>query len=52
MQKNKKNRLTNSKILEILNVGEGNLSGIDAEKIKNILTKFSSISYKIWNGKS
>ena len=52
MQKNKKTRLTNSEILEILNSGGGNLSAKDAEKIKNILTKFSLISYEIWNGKS
>lgn len=52
MQKNKKDQLSNTKILEILNSGEKTYSANQAEKIKNILTKFSSISYKIWNGKS
>jgi hypothetical protein len=52
MQKVKKHKLSNSKILEILNSGEDTYSTLDAERIKNILIKFSSISYKIWNEKS
>jgi hypothetical protein len=52
MQKTRKHILSDSKVLEILNSGEGRYSVEDAKKIKNILIKFSSISYEIWNGRS
>ena len=52
MQKNKKNKLCNSKILEILNSGENTYSSNQAEEISKSLTKFSQIIYKYWNEES
>ena len=52
MQKNKKNRLTNSKILEILNSGEITYSADQAEEISKSLTKFSQLLYLYWNEES
>ena len=52
MQKSNKNKLSINKTLEILNSGKRTYSVDEAEKIKNILTKFGSISYKFWNEKS
>ena len=52
MQKNKKNKLCNSKILEILNSGENTYSSNQAEEISKSLTKFSQLIYKYWNEES
>lgn len=52
MQKNKKDQLSNIKILEILNLGENNYSANQAEEISKSLTKFSQLIYKYWNEES
>ena len=52
MQKNKKDQLSNTKILEILNLGEKNYSANQAEEISKSLTKFSQLIYKYWNEES
>ena len=49
MQKNKINKLCNSKILEILNSGENTYSSNQAEEISKSLTKFSQLIYTHWN---
>ena len=52
MQKNKKDQLSNTKILEILNLGENTYSANQAEEISKSLTKFSQLIYKYWNEES
>ena len=52
MQKNKKDQLSNTKILEILNLGENTYSANQAEQISKSLTKFSQLIYKYWNEES
>ena len=49
MRKIKTHKLSNSKILEILNSGEETYSAEQAREISKSLTKFSQLLYKHWN---
>ena len=52
MRKIKTHKLSNSKILEILNSGEETYSAEQAREISKSLTKFSQLLYKHWNEES
>ena len=52
MQKNKKNKLSNNKILEILNSGQTTYSANESHQITISLIKLSQITNQYWNEKS
>lgn len=52
MQKNKKNKLSNNKILEILNSGQTTYSANESHQITKSLIKLSQITNQYWNEKS
>ena len=52
MQKIKTHKISNSKILEILNSGEETYSAEQAREISKSLTKFSQLLNLYWNEKS